>query len=634
MSRVDNIALANKKNSVNKTRLVAEINRIDREKSIIIRQMNNEKQRFKSKYSKFDVLSEHRGTEPSDVVMYTTHNPGFCYRRNGECRMPPSLIKSTTLGFEDIHVLIFTDGELDVDKVLCLHLLSVHRTETLTPPPREQRTLMYLAKKQAPLERLIERTKKRWPEDRLTRLLPIYVIDSGRNTLHSKSDNLIRDGRLAARLIVNEKINELIRSVMIALEKTNKDMILDFINKARDEEYLKVMVNQPKIQDFFKNLNGLNVISCCESFSLTLPFRIVPITLDVGTSSGQLENLVKQIRKNIFKLPINCCWDDECTTVNLYSDVAKDGVAFVDSPFSEREIFSQNLDVFETRTRSKNSPIKHKTSSIDGSILETVVTPRSSQISNIINITNSPSHTQGQSNENPTLNRQKLALTTKKTRREKMQRSSKFLNPQQMRDVDFEKVANLLYKKVNNAIQRDLDNLQKTKGTTSNTNSYANKGSNEEPLLSQIGSIDGGIDETIENNTKINERETRILLKQTKCAACREKWRRPLPVPKTSYISKKVVQQLDDSSLRDVMTNSSHLLSSLIDQEMKFWKEYKVLKNESCLGGSQLRFSQTHSFDRNNIIEIIDLKALDLAKVRQEIREHETKKKLEEFLKS
>lgn len=80
------------------------------------------------------------------------------------------------LFFQDIHVLIFTDGELDIDKVLCLHLLSAHRTDTLTPPPREQRAMMFLAKQQAPLERLIERTKRRWPEHKLTRFLPIYVI--------------------------------------------------------------------------------------------------------------------------------------------------------------------------------------------------------------------------------------------------------------------------------------------------------------------------------------------------------------------------------------------------------------------------------------------------------------------------
>ncbi|KAK9720033.1 hypothetical protein QE152_g22345 [Popillia japonica] len=184
----------------------------------------------------------------------------------------------------DIHALIFTDGEVDVDKVLCLHLLSTHRTETLTPPPREQRAFMFLAKQQAPLERLMDRSKRRWPEDRLTKLLPIYVLDYAKNNPPSKKDNFVRDGRLAARLIVNEKINVLIRSIMTALEKTNKYMLNELIDKARDTEYLKLMLNKPKVQDFVKNLKGLNVISCCESFCLTLPFRLIPAILAVNHS--------------------------------------------------------------------------------------------------------------------------------------------------------------------------------------------------------------------------------------------------------------------------------------------------------------------------------------------------------------
>lgn len=88
-----------------------------------------------------------------------------------------------------------------------------------------------------------------------------FITEYNRHNPQNKGDNLIRDGRLAARLIVNEKVNILIGSVMTALEKTNKSMLNDLIEKSRSKEYLKLMVNKPKIQDFVKNLNGLNVIS-------------------------------------------------------------------------------------------------------------------------------------------------------------------------------------------------------------------------------------------------------------------------------------------------------------------------------------------------------------------------------------
>ncbi|KAI4456578.1 hypothetical protein MML48_8g00011874 [Holotrichia oblita] len=549
MSRVDNIALANKKNYVDKTRLLTEIHRIDREKCTVMRQLNNEKQRFKSKYSKFDAFSEHRGTEPSDVVMYTTHNPGFCYRRNGECRMPPSPIKNTPLGFEDIHALIFTDGEVDVDKVLCLHLLSTHRTETLTPPPREQRAFMFLAKQQAPLERLIERSKRRWPEDRLTRLLPIYVLDYCRNNPHSKKDHFLRDGRLAARLIVNEKVNVLIRSIMTALEKTNKSMLSELIDKARNTEYLKSMLNKPKVQDFVKNLKGLNVISCCESFCLTLPFRLIPLILDVKTSSGQLETLLKQIRNNIFKLPINCCWEDDYINYSVLSDMdTTSSICLEPHIHGEREISSQNLDIslicrkmFRYVNASYSSTVEYRESS------------------------------------------KKYSIST---------------------NVTFIKNT----RKANIAIKRDLESLEKKKGTGSKTRF--------QKLSHDPGNQKGESQRQGAGNVYKNKR----LLRQVKCTACCEKWREPLPTPKTSHLNKNVVHALDDDTMQD--------------QEMKFWKDYKVLKNDSCPGSPYFKLSARNSFDKNNIIEVIDVSELDLAKVRQEIREHETKKKLDRFLSS
>ncbi|KAI4456579.1 hypothetical protein MML48_8g00006298 [Holotrichia oblita] len=609
MSRVDNIALANKKNYVDKTRLLTEIHRIDREKCTVMRQLNNEKQRFKSKYSKFDAFSEHRGTEPSDVVMYTTHNPGFCYRRNGECRMPPSPIKNTPLGFEDIHALIFTDGEVDVDKVLCLHLLSTHRTETLTPPPREQRAFMFLAKQQAPLERLIERSKRRWPEDRLTRLLPIYVLDYCRNNPHSKKDHFLRDGRLAARLIVNEKVNVLIRSIMTALEKTNKSMLSELIDKARNTEYLKSMLNKPKVQDFVKNLKGLNVISCCESFCLTLPFRLIPLILDVKTSSGQLETLLKQIRNNIFKLPINCCWEDDYINYSVLSDMdTTSSICLEPHIHGEREISSQNLDVFDSRFKSKiNSTKQSQSSSLPASAEEKPQTP-TDELLDITNTANASTHNAAGGNTILTRKRSILIARKLQTDTKVPQHILTHLNPRQMKDVDFEKVANLLYRKANIAIKRDLESLEKKKGTGSKTRF--------QKLSHDPGNQKGESQRQGAGNVYKNKR----LLRQVKCTACCEKWREPLPTPKTSHLNKNVVHALDYDTMQD--------------QEMKFWKDYKVLKNDSCPGSPYFKLSARNSFDKNNIIEVIDVSELDLAKVRQEIREHETKKKLDRFLSS
>lgn len=75
--------------------------------------------------------------------------------------------------------MVFTNGEVDIEKVLCLHLLTAHKTETLTPPAQHHRTLKFLAKEQSPLERLIERSKRKRKEDSLTKLLPTYILGTG-----------------------------------------------------------------------------------------------------------------------------------------------------------------------------------------------------------------------------------------------------------------------------------------------------------------------------------------------------------------------------------------------------------------------------------------------------------------------
>lgn len=72
----------------------------------------------------------------------------------------------------------------------------------------------------------------------------------------------------------------------------------------------------------------------------------------------------------------------------------------------------------------------------------------------------------------------------------------------------------------------------------------------------------------------------------------------------------------------------------LIDQELRFWNDYKVSKNDSGFISPRYGFSPRNNLDNTSVIEIIDLDELDLAKVRQEIREHETRKRLEQFMNS
>lgn len=71
----------------------------------------------------------------------------------------------------------------------------------------------------------------------------------------------MRDGRLAARLIINEKIIQLIDTVLNALQKSNPEKIQHLIKMAEDQEALQNMMNKPHIQNFVRSLRSHMLIS-------------------------------------------------------------------------------------------------------------------------------------------------------------------------------------------------------------------------------------------------------------------------------------------------------------------------------------------------------------------------------------
>lgn len=82
-----------------------------------------------------------------------------------------------------MHFLLFTDGEVDIEKVLCLHLLSTHETEHLAPPKRGKLTPLnnVFLKRDTPLEQLIERSKSKQNDLTTSTIsLPTYVLGNER----------------------------------------------------------------------------------------------------------------------------------------------------------------------------------------------------------------------------------------------------------------------------------------------------------------------------------------------------------------------------------------------------------------------------------------------------------------------
>ena len=68
--------------------------------------------------------------------MYETHHPGFCYHSTGAIKESGTGSLTQTLedsddSYEVVRDMLFTNGEVDVEKVLCLHLLAAHTHSNL-----------------------------------------------------------------------------------------------------------------------------------------------------------------------------------------------------------------------------------------------------------------------------------------------------------------------------------------------------------------------------------------------------------------------------------------------------------------------------------------------------------------------
>ncbi|KAG5879495.1 hypothetical protein JTB14_029448 [Gonioctena quinquepunctata] len=115
-------------------------------------------------------------------------------------------------------------------------------------------------------------------------------------------------------------------------------------------------------------------------------------------------------------------------------------------------------------------------------------------------------------------------------------------------------------------------------------------------------------------------------IKQTTCPACMEKWKKPLPIPRTPKVKRSsVVPTIDDHLVK---TDSKIRIDKLILREKYTLETYD--KKFTSANGRRSSVKKDLSSDASDIV----LSRLEMARIRQEERERETQKKLEKFLKS
>ncbi|XP_018323386.1 uncharacterized protein LOC108735749 [Agrilus planipennis] len=608
MSNPKMVSNAQRKNKIKSAELEADLDRLEKERKGEIRNYNTIKQRFKAKHAKLDYYAG-KAEDIPEVRMYETHNPGFCYKRNGECRIPQMSISAPVVDYQELHNMLFTNDDLDIEKVLCLHLLTAHRFEMLAPVVKP---VGYVSKDQCPLERLLERSKRRKPENRMVKMLPLYVLDVQPEDQPPKRKPKtdvkvqINDDRLNGRILINEKIQTIITTVLTALNSSSPSKLKTLVTTAENPKDLEKVLEKSECQMFIRDLQHQTIVTSCESFYLIQSSKIMVHDLKVSSNLKILETVLDSIRFNVLQYPTK-----KQTTRRTSEDIDGSSIPYAKSTKSTH---SSYVSIPMSATASVAGKFLASTSKKDTSetntfIVEKLISTASSskdvrkKLSREISIVKPLNKLPEYEDEISSIASVEV-LNKDNTKGNISLKEAKVLV-----DIDYDLLADLLSKKTNRAIQRDLAKLKEK----------IEEHECEKSCETQSDSISGG---------SILE-HARVSIRRLNCPACLLKWKNPYPIPKTpKRIS---IPQLDQNNYKSIRTDSMHIISTIIDRELlKLEADRENEKKRKTLTSSPVE--EERKFSRA-VLETVNLNAIDLAKINQEIRERETQSKLEKFLK-
>ncbi|CAK9810170.1 hypothetical protein ANTPLA_LOCUS6486 [Anthophora plagiata] len=160
-----------KQNEINRQRLAQELVKLEKVEKSDLRMIETARHRFRSRHKNLESRQPSFGSNAVNVRMYDTHNPGFCYHCTGAIKECSGMIKREEMpkdSYEFVRSIVFTMDEIDVDKVLCLHLLTAHSTKWHGNDGSTVR----------PVTPLLERAKNKHFSGAWNNLIPCYVVDT------------------------------------------------------------------------------------------------------------------------------------------------------------------------------------------------------------------------------------------------------------------------------------------------------------------------------------------------------------------------------------------------------------------------------------------------------------------------
>ncbi|KAF7286495.1 hypothetical protein GWI33_005132 [Rhynchophorus ferrugineus] len=607
LDRNSRLSLANVRNRAEQNQLKTELDHLDNEKKTMLRMLRNDKLSFKSKYGKNDVLRNQSNIFDQGLSKY--YIPSEVEKQDGVVELEVS--KKSGIDFEQLHHMLFTHDEIDKDKIMCLHLISAHRTESLMPPKKKA---AILCKIHCPLERLLERSKRKHIhlEQKMTSMLPIYTIEieSGR------MNDPINDGRLANRLLLNERIREIINTVLSALHKSNPEKNREIFEMANDVAELKKLFTKKSILTFLDELSSSPIIYSCSSFILTAPFRVRSVQLELRTITGSVEHLVRRIRHDVLQLPPRPkLLDLEAETVGADGDDSNTRKVRHRKSFKMQNTTDQD-------TLKKVGLLYGDKLKLSAKIPEqerklgrhTDVNFIQKNITDVANVKKIEYDIVDEEEEIP--KPKKFTKVASRYQRGRNSASSSLTG----NVLDRPYIQPVKFNERVTAIIEDIEKRQETAADNQNE---------EDTDLNKHDESNAHDDAHCRLRPERKLEDLRIHLKQTTCPACMEKYKIPLPTPKTPRVKPSSVLPGKPGENPYLKTNSRIRLSMLIDQEMFKMQSYeKRFSSEVTPRKYSLRKREMESCSS----EQLNLSPLELAKIEQEIREKEIQKKLEKFL--
>ncbi|XP_030764476.1 uncharacterized protein LOC115888774 isoform X3 [Sitophilus oryzae] len=303
----------------------------------------------------------------------------------------------------------------------------------------------------------------------------------------------------------------------------------------------------------------LPLINNCESFVLTAPFRVKSTQLEIKTLTGSVEQFVRQIRQNVLQIPVRPKLETsedvkfEPSTKKITKYRTKMSSRVKRRSTDESVVKDAEFSFNDRSERRFSDPEKKVGRHTDKNFIQKNI-QHAATVRKIEYDTDE--------DENPSDKRRRSSQSSNKPRR----RSSDS-PPASIADrPDLQPV------KLSEDVVAILEDMAKEgEDKTEKPKLVEEKVSENKPEEKARRSAD----ESGFGGRIVVQDHMRIHLKQTTCPACMEKYRIPLPTPKTPRVKPSSVIPLAPGENPDLKTNSQHRLSMLINKEMFKLQSYE-----------------------------------------------------------